>query len=106
MGLAYGFLEVVGFDPAAATHTAEDILKIRLTACLPTSALLIPAALILWKFPITKSVQQELRRKIDTNAGSSKKIIDNSHPYGLKNTQAKPPLSNNSPASSLLPDNG
>lgn len=105
VGLAYGFLDIIGFDPAAATHTTEDIFKIRLTACVPTSALLIPAALIIWKFPITKSVQRELRRKIENNAVNSKQGDDTTHPNQLKNPQHTSALSHKSPVTTLLTDN-
>lgn len=77
VGLAYGLLDIVGFDPAATHSTAGDVLKIRLIACIPTSLLLIPAAIILWNFPITKKVQKELRQKIDARANPSQHDSDN-----------------------------
>ena len=67
VGITYGFLALVGFDPSASNHNAEDVLMVRMAGFGLTSILLIPAIYILWKFPITKNVQRELRRRIDAN---------------------------------------
>ncbi|MCT2532101.1 MFS transporter [SAR92 clade bacterium H231] len=96
VGVAYGFLDIIGFDAAAATHTAYDVLVIRITFSGINSVLLIPAILILWKFPITKKVQQELRQKIRINAKNSKRDPKSNF------TQ----LSTKPMATPLLPDNG
>ena len=96
VGVAYGFLDIIGFDAAAATHTAYDVLVIRIAFSGINSVLLIPAILILWKFPITKKVQQELRQKIRINAKNSKRDPKSNF------TQ----LSTKPMATPLLPDNG
>ena len=109
VGVAYGFLEIVGFDPSAASHTAEDVFKIRLAGYGLTSALLIPAFYILWKFPITKKVQRELRRQIEANASntgqSSEKQTRNSDKTFLDQHKNKE-LHSSTSLNSLLPDNG
>ena len=73
VGLAYGLLDLVGFDPSALSHTDGDVLKVRLISCVPTSLLLIPAAYVLWNFPITKEVQKKLRKEIRDNTSGAKK---------------------------------
>jgi len=108
VGLAYGFLDIVGFDPAAATHTAEDVFKIRLVGYGPTSALLIPAFYILWKFPITKTVQRELRRQIEANAGNTRQSSEKKTRSNDKTFSDQPKnkeLHSSTSLNSLLPDN-
>lgn len=70
VGIAYGFLEWVGFSPSAHQHTAQDVFKVRLAGLGITSVLLIPAIYILWTFPITKKVQRELQQKIQAHRDS------------------------------------
>ena len=96
VGIAYGFLDLVGFDAAAVTHTAQDALVVRIAFSGISPLLLIPAILILWKFPITKQVQRELRREIEANA-KSRKQGPADHRKGLS------PKSTIGP---LLPDKG
>lgn len=75
VGIAYGFLGMAGFD-AAAAHTTQDIWIIRIAFSGISSVLLIPAISILWKFPITKTVQRELRRNIEANTNEGKKFAE------------------------------
>ena len=105
VGVAYGFLDVVGFDAAAASHTAQDAWLTRVAFCGISSVLLIPAIPMLWKFPITKKVQQELRRTIEANANNSKQDSENNGSPKLDNHQENPALSAQSSATALLPDN-
>ena len=106
VGIAYGFLDIVGFDPAASAHTVNDVLKIRVAGCVLTSILLIPAIFLLWKFPITKKVQRELRRTIEANANNIKQDSEDNGFTKLGNHQESPALSTQSSATVLLPDNG
>ena len=76
VGVGYGFLDVVGFDAAASEHTAHDAWLIRIAFCGISSVLLIPAIPLLLKFPITKEVQLELRRRIEAAAKKSKNQPD------------------------------
>jgi len=107
IGLAYGFLDLIGFDPAAAAHTAKDVLKIRLTACVPTALLLIPAAYLLWNFPITREVQQELRRKIESQRDHCQQGSKHNTDADLSSAQTNSTLPTKSSGNTvLLPDNG
>lgn len=78
VGIAYGFLGIAGFDASAPSHTADDVLVIRMAFFGISPVLLIPAIYLLCKFPITKKVQQELRRKISAQLDSSKVCSKNS----------------------------
>ena len=104
VGIAYGFLGLVGFDPSAPSHNAHDVLMVRTSAYGITSVLLIPAILILWKFPITKKVQRELRRKIEANTVNAKQGANNNvdapmHKLGKATSE------NNLSVTTILPDN-
>ena len=76
VGVAYGFLDLVGFDPAAAVYSPQDAWAIRVAFCGISSVLLVPAIPILLKFPITKEVQQDLRRRIESAAKKAKDRAD------------------------------
>ena len=104
VGLAYGFLGMVGFDAAADNHTAQDAWVIKVAFCGISSALLIPAIPILWKFPITKKVQLQLRRAIEANA-NNKKDSKNDGFAELGNHQKSPELFTQSMPTDLLSDN-
>lgn len=106
VGVAYGFLEIVGFDPAATTHTTHDVLMIRVAGYGLTSALLIPAIFILWKFPITKKVQRELRRQIEANATNTKHNPKQGSDKVLTDQQENGNLQSSSSVTALLPENG
>lgn len=95
VGIAYGFLDMVGFNAAAASHTAQDVWVIRVAFCGISAVLLIPAIPILLKFPITKNVQQQLLRTIEVNAKNGKQY-DNSNNIVRLSTKSTP--------TSLLPD--
>ena len=96
VGIAYGFLDITGFDAAATTHIAYDRFVIKTAYFGITSLLLIPAIFMLWKFPITKKVQRELRRKIEANAKNIKR-----DPKSSCTQLASKPM-----VTPLLPDNG
>ena len=104
LGLAYGVLDIIGFDPAATVHTTQDMVNIRLTACIPSGILLIPAAIIIWKFPITKKVQRKLRQKINANLSSQQNYKD-SNATKSSVTQDKVTESSKIQNAALLPDN-
>ena len=83
VGVAYGFLSMVGFDAAATSHTAQDAWLVRATFSGISAVLLIPAIPFLWKFPITKKVQRQLRHKINSNANKGKRAAETT---GLSST--------------------
>ena len=105
VGIAFGFLDIVGFDAAATTHTAQDAWVIRVAFCGIGSALLVPAIPILWKFPITKKIQRQLQRTIEANANNIKQDSENNGCAELGNHQDSSALSTQSSATVLLPDN-
>lgn len=106
VGIAYGFLDIAGFDAAAATHTAQDVILIRVAFFGVGSLLLIPAIPLLWKFPITKKVQRELRRTIEANANNKRQDSENNNLTELENSQKKSALVTQAPVAASLPDNG
>lgn len=107
VGIAYGFLDIAGFDAAAATHTARDVTLIRIAFFGISSVLLIPAIPILWKFPITKTVQRELRRKIEENISNVAESSDKENGNkSISAHQKNKEIRNNNSVTTLLPDNG
>lgn len=65
VGLSFGILGLLGYEPSAASHSAADALNVRLVAFALPFALIVAAIVPLLKHPITKSVQQRLRATID-----------------------------------------
>lgn len=68
VGVAFGLLELVHYDPAAATHTAADAWHIRLLAFALPALLCVPSVVLYFKHPITKKVQQQIRAEIESRA--------------------------------------
>jgi Na+/melibiose symporter-like transporter len=66
VGLAFGFLQLVHYDPAATAHTAADKANIRLLGFGLPSLLYFGALLLYLKHPITRGLQQDLRAVIDS----------------------------------------
>jgi Na+/melibiose symporter-like transporter len=73
VGLAFGLLGVMGYDPAATSHVANDAQNIRLLAFVLPALLLIPAIVLMLKHPITRKVQHRLREQIDSRSIASYK---------------------------------
>jgi Na+/melibiose symporter-like transporter len=69
VGLSFGLLELVHYDPSAAHYSATDVRNIRLVGFGLPSLLLVPAILLIWKHPITRKIQQQLRKEIDARNG-------------------------------------
>lgn len=65
VGLAFGLLQWAGYDPSAAQHTDADAWNVRLLGFGLPALLLIPSIILILKHPITRSVQSQLREKID-----------------------------------------
>jgi len=65
VGVAFGLLSLLNYDASAHVHTPQDITNLRVVGFLIPSLLLIPAIILLKKFPITKEYQQQLRKKIE-----------------------------------------
>lgn len=72
VGISFGLLTWVGFDPASSHHGTRDVQNIRLLGFLLPGVLCALAAAIYLTHPITKNVQRNLRdliraRRCDTN---------------------------------------
>ena len=65
IGINFWLLDLLNFDPAAAEHSANDVLNVRLVALLIPVALYLPVLWILKKYPINKHYHGELRREIE-----------------------------------------
>jgi glycoside/pentoside/hexuronide:cation symporter, GPH family len=65
VGLAFGLLQWVGYEPSASHFSDADAWNIRLLGFALPSLLLVPAVIMMWKHPITKEVQRQLRAQID-----------------------------------------
>jgi Na+/melibiose symporter-like transporter len=85
VGLAYGFLDLAGYDPVADTSGPNDVLILRIAAFGITSILLLPAIYLLWHFPIDKQFQQELRRKIEAKQINPTEKVATNRP-GIKSS--------------------
>lgn len=55
---------LAGFQPSDPTHSAASIEVLRLVYALTCPVLAIPAAIILWRYPLTRARQEEYRREI------------------------------------------
>jgi GPH family glycoside/pentoside/hexuronide:cation symporter len=72
VGVSFGLLQLVHFDPGAAHHDATDVRNIRLLGFGLPSLLYAGALLLYLKHPITKRVQQRLRNEIDSRGVTSR----------------------------------
>lgn len=66
VGLSFGLLALLRYEPGAAVHSAADALHVRLVAFALPGLLIAGAIALLVKHPITKAVQQQLRATIET----------------------------------------
>lgn len=68
VGVAFGLLEVVNYDPTALAHTPADELNIRLLGFGLPSVLYVGALLLYLGHPITRDAQRQLRAQIDSRS--------------------------------------
>ena len=68
VGVAFGALSLVGFDPSVAHHTTSDAINIRLLAFAVPGLILVVTAIVIWRHPITRDVQTSLRARIETSS--------------------------------------
>jgi glycoside/pentoside/hexuronide:cation symporter, GPH family len=68
VGVAFGLLEVMNYDPAALAHTPADELNIRLLGFGLPSLLYVGALLLYLGHPITRDAQRQLRAQIDSRS--------------------------------------
>jgi Na+/melibiose symporter-like transporter len=64
VGLSFGLLALVGFDPSASAHDRADVRHILLLGFGLPSVLSIPVVVLYLTHPITRALQQKLRAKI------------------------------------------
>ena len=65
VGVAFGLLSLLNYDATAQTHSTQDVMNLRIIGFFVPSLFLIPAIVLLQKFPITKQYQQQLREAIE-----------------------------------------
>jgi len=65
VGLSFGLLGLVGYDPAAAHHSAADARNVLLLGFGLPALLSATASILMWRHSITREVQQQLRAAID-----------------------------------------
>lgn len=71
VGLAFGLLQLIHFDPSAATHSTSETWIIRLLG-FGVPSLLYGAVIPLYlKYPITRAVQRQLRLQINARMGGN-----------------------------------
>jgi Na+/melibiose symporter-like transporter len=68
VGLSFGLLGLLHFDPSSAHHSAADALNVRLVGFALPGLLIAVAIVLLLKHPITKAAQQRLREIIDSRS--------------------------------------
>ena len=66
VGVAFGLLDVVDYNPASPTFGVADELNIRMLGFILPAVLLIPAVAPLLNYPITRRVQGQLRKRIES----------------------------------------
>ena len=71
VGLSFGLLQLVHFDPAAIQHSVSDRLHIRLLGFALPSLLYAGALVLYLGHPITRRVQRQLRDTIASAGGGS-----------------------------------
>ena len=70
VGLAFGLLKLVHYDPTVAVHSAVDKFNVRLLGFGLPSLLYFGALLLYLRHPITRRVQQKLRCTIDSRGAA------------------------------------
>ena len=65
---------LIGFQPSDPFHAPATLQNLRLIYAFAASPLILIAALLLWNYPLTREVQNELRRKIEALRGSANEV--------------------------------
>ena len=71
VGVSFGLLSLVNFDPSATTHTAADMRHIRVLGLGLPCLLNVLVAVLFLKHPITRSLQRRIREKINARNGGT-----------------------------------
>lgn len=66
VGLSFGLLALVHYDPGAAHHSAADVRNIRLLGFALPCLLSAPAIILYLTHPITRKIQRQLREQINS----------------------------------------
>jgi Na+/melibiose symporter-like transporter len=65
VGLTYPLLALIGFDPAPGARNGPDaLLGLELLFALPSAALALAAAAVVWRWPITAEVHADIRARL------------------------------------------
>ena len=72
VGIGFGLLAVLGFDPTDTVHSSEAITHLRIVGFGVSALLMLPAFIFLKWYPITKQYHQQLRRDIEARASDEK----------------------------------
>lgn len=56
---------LAGFQPSDAAHSPESLATLLAVYAFACPALALPAAWLLWRYPLDRAAQQDLRRRID-----------------------------------------
>ena len=65
---------LIGFQPSDPSHAPATLQNLRLIYAFAASPLILISALLLWNYPLTREVQNELRRKIEALRGSANEV--------------------------------
>jgi len=66
VGILYPMLDAVGFDPNAV-NDASTLTGVRLVAASSPTLLLFLAALLVWRFPLDRAAQAQLRARLEAD---------------------------------------
>jgi Na+/melibiose symporter-like transporter len=71
VGMAFGLMELVHFQPDAVRHSALDVRNIRLLGFGLPCLLSLPAIVLYLMHPITRQAQRRLREQLESRAASA-----------------------------------
>jgi glycoside/pentoside/hexuronide:cation symporter, GPH family len=83
VGLAFGLLALVHFNPGAHEHSLADARNIRFLGFALPGLLLVPSVVLLLKHPITKAVQRRLRETIDLRDRPTSSVMERPVAYDV-----------------------
>jgi Na+/melibiose symporter-like transporter len=66
VGLSFGLLALVHYDPGAAHHSATDVSSIRLLGFGLPCLLQVPVVILYLTHPISRKIQRQLREQINS----------------------------------------
>jgi len=76
VGVTFGMLEWLGFDPQSITPNSHDSWHIKLVGFALPGLLLVPALFFMKVFPINKAVHRNLRGQLDRQQVSGNSTVE------------------------------